>query len=327
MPIGANRGPTYTSAVPPSLGAKADAQASTPLISARGLSIVYPGPSVALDGVDLTIPGAGITCLLGANGAGKTSLLEAAAGLRNTTNGTLQVLGEPAGSADNRLRVGVMLQDGGLPGSARVIDFLRYVARLYPHPGNVEDIIDQVHIRKFTRSTIRRLSGGEAKRVAWAAALIGSPTALILDEPTAALDPVARASMHAGLRELAAAGVSMIIATHLLEDVEALADYIVVLRAGTVVAQGTPDELRPRNRVDVRAPAHLPTEPLVEALPPGTTCTEVSPGRYRVQTPTEVDPAVVSTVTSWCTQAGAAPDLTIADLGQALFEAIDGAEL
>lgn len=278
----------------------------------------------ALAGLDLEIPGAQITCLLGANGAGKTTLLECASGLRRLTSGDLQVLGRAPGSPANRREMGVMLQDGGLPGSARPAEFLAYVARLYVHPRDVAEVMALVEIDDCARTPIRRLSGGQAKRVAWAAAMIGDPAAMILDEPTTALDPVGRTRMHEVLTAQRDAGASIVLSTHLIEDVAALADHVVVMRDGVVVLHGTPKDLRPRDRLDLRAPSHLDVAGLLGALPVGSTCTETTPGHYRVQVPGEIDPGTVATVTSWCAQHGVTPDVAIADLSSVLREAIEG---
>jgi len=296
------------------------------LLQALDLVVRYPGrrPVVALDGLDLAVPAAGITCLLGANGAGKTTLLEAASGLRTGTSGQLTVLGEAPGSAANRSRLGVMLQDGGLPGSARPREFLEYVSRLYPRPRSVAEVIDLVDIADCASTPIRRLSGGQARRVAWAAAMIGNPAAVLLDEPTAALDPVGRSRLHEALAAERDRGTVMLVATHLVEDVAALADYVCVLREGRLALAGTPEELRPRGRIDLRAPAHLAFDGLLDALPAGSTIEESRPGHYIVRTPEDVDPAVVGTVTSWCAQHATAPDVAVADLGAALYEAIAG---
>jgi ABC-2 type transport system ATP-binding protein len=298
------------------------------LVHAERLTVRYSGrhPVRALDGLDLRVPGTGITCLLGANGAGKTTLLEAASGLRPPSEGHVSVLGQAPGSLRNRSRLGVMLQDGGLPGSARPREFLDYVARLYPHSRSVGEVIELVDIADCARTPIRRLSGGQARRVAWAAAMIGNPTAVLLDEPTAALDPVGRGRLHEALIAERDRGTTMLVATHLVEDVEALADYVCVLRSGQLAVAGTPDDLRPRRRLDLHAPAHLRLDGLVDALPAGSSIEEGRPGRYTVRTPHDVDPAIVGTVTSWCAQHGAAPDVAVADLGAALREAISGGQ-
>jgi len=293
-------------------------------VRAESATITYSRGAPAVDSIDLVIPASGITCLLGANGAGKTSLLEAATGLRPLTSGTLEVLGSAPGSPSNRTHIGVMLQDGGLPGSARPVDFLNYVSRLYSNPRDVAATMDLVDIADVARTPIRRLSGGQASRVAWAAAMLGNPRAMILDEPTSALDPVARSRMHEVLAAERERGAAMIVATHLIEDVARLADHLVVLHRGSVVVTGTPDELRPLNQLQLRAPAHLPLQGLVDALPAGSSCIEEQPGRYRVCVPQAIEPAVVATVTSWCAQHGVTPEVTIADLASVLYRAIEG---
>lgn len=295
-----------------------------PLIEAQGLTVRYPGGVTALNHLDLTIPGSGITCLLGANGAGKTTLLEAAAGLVRPTDGLLRVRGENPGSESNRRSVGVMLQDGGLPGSARPREFLDYAARLYPQPREARALLTTVDIDPLTRTPIRRLSGGEQRRVSWAAAMVGNPQALILDEPTASVDPVGRDRMYDVLREERDRGTSMIVATHLIEDVEALADFIVVLRAGEVALTGTPEQLRPRNCVVVRSSRLMDESALLSALPAGSTCQRVALGAYQVDVPSGIDAPVMATVSSWCAQHAVAPDLSVADLRTVLWSALKG---
>lgn len=291
---------------------------------AEGLTVRYPGGTTALTDLHLRVPYRGITCLLGANGAGKTTLLETASGLRRPSAGSLTVLGTVPGSNANRSHLGVMLQDGGLPGTARPVDFLRFIASLYPNPRPVADLMELVDIADCARTPIRRLSGGQAARVAWAAAMIGNPQALILDEPTSALDPNARSRMHQVLRQEGSAGSPILVSTHLIEDVVHLADYVVVLRSGTVALAGSPEDLRPRNRIDLRGPRHLAVSSLLDALPVGSYCEEVEPGMYRVEVEGSVDPSVVATVTSWCAQHNVAPDIAIADLGSVLRDAIGG---
>lgn len=295
-----------------------------PLLEATGLTVTYPGGVVGLHEVDLRVPGAGLTCLLGANGAGKTSLLEVAAGLTRPTQGRIAVLGRSPGSSANRRELGVMLQDGGLPGSARPREFMDYVARLYSTPRNVKALLESVEIDPTTRSPIRRLSGGQQRRIAWAAAMVGGPRALILDEPTASIDPVGRERLYEVLRAELARGTSMIVATHLIEDVEALADFIVVLDAGRVALTGTPEDLRPRDSVIVRTAREMDEAPLLAALPPGSRCRRQGLDAYRVDVPSGLDASVMTTVSSWCAQHSVSPDLAVADLRSVLWSALRG---
>jgi ABC-2 type transport system ATP-binding protein len=303
------------------------------LLSAQQLTVRFPGGVTALDRLDLEIPNSGITCLLGANGAGKTTLLEAAAGLQPLTQGLLRVLDRDPGSDANRSTVGVMLQDGGLPGSARPRAFVSYVARMYPHPRDVDEVLRSVDVDPDTRAPIRRLSGGEQRRVSWAAAMVGNPTALLLDEPTAGVDPIGRDHLQAILRTQRRQGVSMIVATHLVEDVEAFADAVVVLREGSLVLAGLVEELRPRDALIVRSPRPLDGRAVLAALPSGTSCRTISSiGRsgvadtisYVIHLPTDIDPSVMATVSSWCAQHSVPADITTADLGSVLWSALRG---
>lgn len=280
----------------------------------------------ALDALDLELPGSGITCLLGANGAGKTTLLECAAGIVAPTSGRLLVKGLPPGSRSIRHTVGVMLQDGGLPGGARPREFLEYLAGLYPNPRDVPTLLARLDIDPHTRTAIRRLSGGQARRVAWAAAMVGGGDLLILDEPTASVDPVGREHLYEILREERDRGVTVIVSTHLIEDVEQLADFVAVLRRGRLSLCGTTEELRPRNTVTVRAARQMDQAILLAALPAGSSCTRTSSHSYDVSVPSGIDPAVLTTVASWCAQHSVMPDTSFADLRSVLWSALRDVE-
>ena len=295
-----------------------------PLLLAADLTVRYPGPVMALDALDLDGPGQGITCLLGANGAGKTTLIEAACGLRHRTSGRLEVRGRAPGDAANRLSLGVMLQEDGLPGGARPREFLEYLARLYPQPRDVPALLESVEIDPGTRTPMRRLSGGQARRVAWAAAMVGRPTALLLDEPTAGVDPVGRERLREVLETEARSGVAMVVSTHLIEDVEAFADFVVVLRHGRAVLTGRPEELRPRNSLVVKTARPMDERLLLAALPAGSTSRRSTDGSYLVEVPSGIDPAVMATVSSWCAQHSITADLAVADLRSVLWDALRG---
>lgn len=312
-------GPNRTQRPIPARCAKGDA-----LLVAHGLSVRYPAGVTALHQLDLVIPDSGITCLVGANGAGKTTLLETAAGLQAPSSGALWVRGQAPGSAQNRLQIGVMLQDGGMPGSVRAREFVSYVGQMYPQPRDPVELLKQVEVDPSTRTPIRRLSGGEQRRVSWAAAMVGDPTALFLDEPTAGLDPVGRERLYEVLRTERDRGVSMIVSTHLIEDVESLADFIVVLHAGQVVLTGEPAQLRPHNALLVRSARTMDEQALLTALPPGSACYRITGDLYRVDVPADVDPSVMATVSSWCNQHSVTPDVAVADLKSVLWGALRG---
>lgn len=199
-------------------------------------------------GISLVAERGQVTALLGANGAGKTTTLECAQGLQKRSGGSITLLGQDPASAgaDLRSRVGVMLQDGGLPPSARPLPLLRHIAGLYAHPWRVEDLVERLGIDAFGRTTVRRLSGGQKQRLALAAALIGRPEVLFLDEPSAGLDPQSRQLVFELIGELRDAGLGIILTTHLMDDAQRLADYVYIIDGGRNVAEGTVQELLQR---------------------------------------------------------------------------------
>jgi ABC-2 type transport system ATP-binding protein len=201
-----------------------------------------------VSGVSLTAGRGQVTALLGANGAGKTTTLECAQGLQKRSGGTISLLGQdPAtAGADLRSRVGVMLQDGGLPPSARPLPLLRHIAGLYAHPWPVDDLVKRLGIDTFSRTTVRRLSGGQKQRLALAAALVGRPEVLFLDEPSAGLDPQSRQLVFELIGELRDSGMGIILTTHLMDDAQRLADYVYIIDGGRNVAEGTVQELLQR---------------------------------------------------------------------------------
>ncbi|MGR0159819.1 ABC transporter ATP-binding protein [Paenarthrobacter nitroguajacolicus] len=224
----------------------------SPVLTIDGL-IKDVGPLASLDGkmlrvvsgLSLVAERGQVTALLGANGAGKTTTLECAQGLQKRTGGSISLLGadpDTAGAA-LRSRVGVMLQDGGLPPSARPIPLLRHVAGMYQKPMNVDDLVERLGINQFSRTSVRRLSGGQKQRLALAAALVGNPEILFLDEPSAGLDPQSRQMVFDLIAELRDAGMGIVLTTHLMDDAERLADYVYIIDGGHNVVEGTVAEL------------------------------------------------------------------------------------
>ncbi|MDO5503561.1 MAG: ABC transporter ATP-binding protein [Actinomycetia bacterium] len=186
-----------------------------------------------------------ITAVLGSNGAGKTTTLECLEGLQRPDRGQVRVLGTDPWTAapEHRARVGVMLQDGGLPNTRSAGDVLGHLASLYVDPEPLPELRARLGIDRFARTAVRRLSGGERQRVALAAALVGRPEVAFLDEPTAGLDPHARLDVWEVIGDLADRGVCVVVTTHSFEEAERLADDVVIMDAGSVVAQGTLPEL------------------------------------------------------------------------------------
>ena len=260
-----------------------------------------------LHGLTLAVPRGRVTGLLGPNGAGKSTTVAILAGLRRPQSGRVDVLGRTAGSPAVRRDLHVMLQEQGLPTGARGPEFVRHVARLRGAIDTAEPLIQRLGIDTFGRTTIRRLSGGERQRVSLACALVGSPSMVILDEPTAGLDPRGRALVHDIVRDLRDRGVTILLATHLLDEAETLCDDIAIIDRGRCVIQQPLADLlsQGRDQVSFDGPRHLELPGLLQALPEGCTAAEVAPGRYVVRGP--VDPRVLATVTSWCTQHGVTP--------------------
>ena len=235
-------------AAPTQQAPDADSGAETPALHITDLSKTFErkGRQVrAVNGLSMAARHGQVTALLGANGAGKTTTLQCAQGLLRPTSGTVRLLNEDPwqASPDVRARVGVMLQDGGLPQAVRPMELLRHVSRLYKDPRPVNELVDLLGIEPFATTSIRRLSGGQRQRVGLAAALIGRPEVLFLDEPSAGLDPQSRQIVFDLIAQLRDAGTCIILTTHLMDDAARLADYVYIVHHGSVAAQGTVADL------------------------------------------------------------------------------------
>lgn len=212
----------------------------------------------ALDSVSCHARSGQVTALLGPNGAGKTTLISCATGLLRPDSGTVEVLGTDPWRADDahRARVGVMIQDGGLASGATAMGLMRYAASLYAHPLPVGPLAERLGITDFASTLVRRLSGGQRQRLSLALALVGRPELVFLDEPTAGMDPSIRRSVRDLIRGLAAEGTAVVLTTHLMDDVEGLADHVVVIAHGGVVAEGSPQHIIGQHR-DADGTVHL----------------------------------------------------------------------
>lgn len=274
--------------------------------------VVTFGHVRALDGLTLDLPRGEVTALLGPNGAGKSTTVAVLAGLVRPDSGTAMALGSRAGSAAARARTGVMLQEGGLPTGARGPELVRHIARLRGGPTSAGPVIDRLGIAGFARTTVRRMSGGQRRRVALACALVASPDLVMLDEPSAGLDPEGREQVWSIVDEVRARGATLLLSTHDLAEAETLGDRVAIVHRGRVVAAGTPAELAAgaeAERIAFLAALHLPLAPLLAALPDGYTAEEHAPGSYRIAGPPDqaIDPRVLATVTAWCTEHGSLP--------------------
>ncbi len=276
----------------------------TAAVQVRGLVRRY-GTVTAVDGLDLTVEAGTMLALLGPNGAGKTTTVELCEGFARPDAGTVRVLGlDPwADAATLRPRMGVMLQSAGAHLSARTGEMLRLVAACAIDPHDPDWLLDTLGLTPAARTPVRRLSGGQAQRLNLAMALVGRPELLFLDEPTAGLDPQARHLVWDLLRTARADGVSILLTTHLLDEAELLADQVVIVDAGRVVAQGSVSELVAGDEhLTFSATGGLDLGRLRNALPDGYRLGEPRPGRYRIDGP--VTPAMMATVTAWCAQSG-----------------------
>ena len=199
-----------------------------------------PGAAApALNDVSFSVRPGEIVVLVGPNGSGKTTAMEMVSGLRLPTSGEVRVNGGPVrASASQRALVGVQLQETSLPQRLKVREAIRGVASLYADPGPVDEIVAQLGLDTHMTEAIGSLSGGWARRLDVVLACIGRPRALVLDEPTSGIDPVARAELWEFLRRRRSEGVAVLASTHDLSEAEAYADRLLVLDRGRLVLQG-----------------------------------------------------------------------------------------
>lgn len=270
---------------------------------ARDLDVRY-GSTHALRGMSLSINAGALTTLLGPNGAGKSTTLGVLAGLVRPQGGSATVFGYAPGTREVRERLGVMLQEGGIPTGAHGIQIVRHIANLRGAPDTAERWIERLGIADMRRTTFRRMSGGQKKRVALACALVGSPAMVFVDEPTAGLDPPARKMVWEALDELRRSQVTVVLSTHDLEEAERLADDVIIINAGRCVLQAPLTDVlsQAEESVDFDAPLHLDLSGLQSALTDASRVEERTPGRYRITG--DVTPQTLATITAWCSQHG-----------------------
>ncbi|MGV0625735.1 ABC transporter ATP-binding protein [Mycolicibacter minnesotensis] len=273
----------------------------------RGVRKSYgAGPSAveAVAGLDLEVHTAEVFALLGPNGAGKTTTVEMCEGFVRPDAGSIEVLGlDPVADNDRlRARIGVMLQGGGGYPAARAGEMLKLVASYSANPLDPQWLLDTLGLTDAARTTYRRLSGGQQQRLALACALVGRPELVFLDEPTAGMDAHARLLVWELVDALRRDGVTVVLTTHHLREAEELADRLLIIDHGKVVAAGTPQELTrsgAQGQLRFTAQPRLELSLLLAALPEGYRACEVQPGEYLVEGGT-IDPQVLATVTSWC---------------------------
>ena len=282
-------------------------------ISVAGVRKAY-GKRPILTGVSFEVQRGELFALLGPNGAGKTTTVEILEGYRTADAGTVRVLGlDPAHDGTRlRPRIGLMLQEGGIDNRSTPREALRLYARFYRDPEDPDALLEAVDLGRAASTRYRRLSGGEKQRLSLALALLGRPELLMLDEPTAGMDPAAKQATRERIAALRAAGTTILLTTHELGDVELLADHVAVLDRGRVVAYGTPAELTgagaPRVRFRLSVPlTDVDTAELAGAIGgAGARVTAVGAGAaYELAGLTAApDPALVASLASWCVDRG-----------------------
>ena len=249
------------------------------------------GDKRAVDGLSFRVERGEMLCLLGPNGAGKTTTIEMCEGFKKPTSGSIRVLGlNPSTDPDAvRERIGIMLQGGGSYSGIRVREMLQLSAKYSANPLDPDWLIEQLGLKGVEKNTYRRLSGGQQQRLSLALAIIGRPELVFLDEPTAGLDAQSRLAVWDLIRALRNDGVTTVLTTHLMDEAEALADHVVIVDHGHMVAQGTTAELMESTGSPLIT-FETATEVDLNALNAAGLPTEATrPLHYRVETPATPD--------------------------------------
>jgi ABC-2 type transport system ATP-binding protein len=290
------------------------ADGTLPAIEVDKATKRYDGRTV-LRGISFRVAAGETFGLLGPNGAGKTTTVEMIEGYRRPDVGQISVLGEDPATAgrDHRARVGLMLQGGGgVDPRMTAREVLRLHGRFHVAPRNADELLELVGLTTAARTRYRRLSGGEKQRLGLALALVGRPSLVVLDEPTAGMDVDGRTATRALLGQLRNEGVTILLTSHDLTDVERVADRIAIIDRGRVVALGAPLELSqaafPVLRFRLDAPLSQPdVRALEERLREShgrATLVEEGGGRYRLDA-IEPTPPLVALIAAWCGARGA----------------------
>ncbi|MCL2595944.1 MAG: ABC transporter ATP-binding protein [Promicromonosporaceae bacterium] len=217
---------------------------SRPVVEVTDLKKIY-GPKKAIDGISFAVQPGEIFGILGPNGAGKTTTVECLAGLRKADNGRISVLGiDPqANPRDLPAVLGIQLQEAHLHDKIKVREALTMFATCYANPADIDHLISALSLDDKRNATFDSLSGGQKQRLSIALALVGNPKVVILDELTTGLDPVTRRQTWELVKTIRDAGVTVILVSHLMDEVEYLADRLIVIDQGRVTAEGTPQQL------------------------------------------------------------------------------------
>jgi len=279
------------------------------VILARALHKSY-GPKAAVDGVDLHVDRGEVVALLGPNGAGKTTTVEVLEGFRHPTSGEVRVLGEDPRRAGRawRARIGVVLQDLGSFDELTVREVVRHWSHFYGDPLDPDDVIERVALGDKAGALGKTMSGGQRRRLDIAVGIVGRPDLLFLDEPTTGLDPEARRAVWDLIGGLTELGTTVLLTSHLLDEVEALADRISVIVNGRVVAEGTPRSLGGRSDAQALVTFELPAghRPVLAEVAGSRVEIHGTSARIATDRPT----AVVAGLAAWAGEAEL-PGLTV----------------
>jgi ABC-2 type transport system ATP-binding protein len=264
---------------------------------------VRHGDLVAVDSVSFTAEPGQVTAVLGPNGAGKTSTIEVCEGYRRPAAGTVRVLGLDPAAQQRKLseRMGVMLQEGGVyPGSA-VLETVRHYAALYGKGADAAALVEAVGLTSRTTTTWRRLSGGEKQRLSLALALAAKPEVAFLDEPTSGVDINGRDAIRSIIRDLASNGCAVVLATHELDEAERLADRMVIIDHGALIADGTMADLRKgHDEIRFRSDPGLDLRALAAST--GIVASKVGTDEYVIDAPPQ--PRLMAQLGDWLAEAG-----------------------
>jgi ABC-2 type transport system ATP-binding protein len=269
-----------------------------PAIEIRGLRKQY-GSLEAVRGIDLTVQPGEVFALLGPNGAGKTTTVEILEGHRHRSGGEVRVLGhDPArGERSFRERIGIVLQSTGVEEYLTVRETVALHAGYYPRPRDVDEVIGLVGLEEQADRRVRKLSGGQRRRVDLAVALAGDPELLFLDEPTTGFDPSARRHAWEMIRDLTALGKTIFLTTHFMDEAQLLAHRVAVIARGVIVAEGSPRTLGGRHRASTTISFGLTGD----AELPDRFGAERDDGHYRLRT--EEPTRLLHELTDWALSA------------------------
>ncbi len=259
------------------------------------------GPNRVVDDVSFSVQRGEVFALLGPNGAGKTTTVETLEGYRKPDQGTVRVLGyDPIRDAHTlKPQLGVMLQQDGLYPALTTREVLKLFAGYFAQPQDIDALIERVGLQTAVKTRCRRLSGGQKRRLALAVALVGNPSLIFMDEPTAGMDPQARLITWEIIRDLKQSGVTILLTTHLMDEAERLADRVAIIDHGRLIALDTPANMtgvQNANVVRFVAQAGLDCAQLA-SLPGVTKAEELRPGSYLLET--DAVPGLLVDLTTW----------------------------